>query len=795
MLARVNGSRLRPAHQLSPWTAVFHAVVLGAALVVGGSAAALAQPTTAPGGPVGETTPERPGLFRAGSFYLTPYLHIGTMGIDTNVYYTATARQTDFSASGGPGLEIVRPIGKTSKLRLDGGLDYLYFARTESQRSLNGYGTVQLDLEGVKTRFFVDEHYASTYRRPSYEVNERVQQETEGTRVFLRRNLGDRHALALFGSRERVETDDQLYLGTNVGNTLTQDTYEAGGELRRALSVKTQLVGGGEQEWYRFPREPERDGDSTLAYGGFRTDETALIAGQALAGYRWFRLDTGGERSGFYARVDAAWKISPKTKLGARYDHDFGYSAFGTTGATPTNLNETAEIYLDKLLANNLYVRLFGRVGTLNSDGEITVVTIDGIQTAVQDDRVREAGDRVRLPVPHAGEDRGHRLLHDAGGDDHDVRDRRTAGGAHGAVQPAAAGAAVGGVIDLLRGRRHNGAVLGRAKGLSRLVIAFALPRNRPCRSLVRFRGLLVALALLAALIPTIATTADYEIGPGDVLKVVVLGQAEMTGTFTVGTDGLVTFPILGKIKASENTTLELERKLTILLADGILKRPQVTVIVGEYGSQKVFVTGEVQRPGQYPLKSDRTLLALLGDVGGLGPNAGHEVIVVRPPAASPGASGPAVPLSLTDTPGPGSGATDPPSAPATPATDAPPPSGIPGLPFLAPGSEVFHISLLELQSGNPGKNIALRAGDTVYFPKAAQVYVMGSVSRPGSYRFQEGMTVMQALTLAGGATERGSEGRTKLVRIVDGKKVERKAKPTEVVLPEDTLVVPERFF
>ena len=99
------------------------------------------------------------------------------------------------------------------------------------------------------------------------------------------------------------------------------------------------------------------------------------------------------------------------------------------------------------------------------------------------------------------------------------------------------------------------------------------------------------------------------------------------------------------------------------------------------------------------------------------------------------------------------------------------------------------------MQSGNPERNIALRAGDTVYFPKAAQVYVMGSVARPGPIRFQEGMTVLQALTLAGGVTERGSQGRTKVVRIVDGKKVEKKLKATEFVLPEDTLVVPERFF
>jgi polysaccharide export outer membrane protein len=317
------------------------------------------------------------------------------------------------------------------------------------------------------------------------------------------------------------------------------------------------------------------------------------------------------------------------------------------------------------------------------------------------------------------------------------------------------------------------------------------------------FRRLEVVVLVLVGLTVAGATAqtvrpSDYEIGPGDVLKVVVLGQADMTGNFTVGPDGMVGFPILGKVKASENTTLELERKLTVLLADGILKRPQVTVTVGDYGSQKVFVTGEVQRPGQYSLKADRSLLALLGDVGALGPNVGHEVIVVRPPAGAATVTGPMVPLNLTEEPGATPPAETPPTEtpqPATPAEPTAPPSGIPGLPFVAPGSEVFRISLLELQSGNPEKNITLRAGDTVYFPKAAQVYVMGSVARPGPYRYQEGMTVLQALTLAGGATERGSVGRAKVVRIVSGKKVEKKVKATDLVLPEDTLVVPERFF
>jgi len=312
------------------------------------------------------------------------------------------------------------------------------------------------------------------------------------------------------------------------------------------------------------------------------------------------------------------------------------------------------------------------------------------------------------------------------------------------------------------------------------------------------------ALAGLAALVAA-AATADYEIGPGDVLKVVVLGQAEMSGSFVVDPEGMLSFPVLGKIKASQHSTLELERKLTTLLAEGILKRPQVTVMVAEYGSQKVFVAGEVQRPGQYALKADRSLLALLGELGPLGPNSGHEVIVVRPPPSAPAADPAGGPLSLGVAmpddadlfPAEAQAAKERAADPKAASADATPPpaTGIPGLPFVAPGSEVFRISLLELQSGNPEKNIALNAGDTVYFPRAAQVYVMGSVTRPGPCRFQEGLTVLQALTLAGGATARGSAGRTKVIRIVNGKKVERKVKATELVLPEDTLVVPERFF
>ena len=144
------------------------------------AAAAHAQVPPAPSGTDG-AAPERPGLFRAGTFYLTPYLHIGTMGIDTNVFYTATDRQTDFTASGGPGLEIVRPFGKSSSCASTAG-STTSTSRGPS-RSAGSTATARPSSSSRGSRRGLSSR-SGTRRpssRPNYEVNERVQQETEGT--------------------------------------------------------------------------------------------------------------------------------------------------------------------------------------------------------------------------------------------------------------------------------------------------------------------------------------------------------------------------------------------------------------------------------------------------------------------------------------------------------------------------------------------------------------------------------------------------------------------------------------
>ena len=292
--------------------------------------------------------------------------------------------------------------------------------------------------------------------------------------------------------------------------------------------------------------------------------------------------------------------------------------------------------------------------------------------------------------------------------------------------------------------------------------------------------------ALVVCLLAGRTAAQEYEVGPGDVLGVIVLNQQGLSGEFTVDAEGFMDFPFVGRLKAAGLSADEIERKLITLLSDGYLRRPQVSVNVKQFKSHRVFVTGEAKQPGPYGLRPDRMLSSLLADIGELTPQAGHEVLLVRPPSAPPPPAG-------WDAPGSNGGDAD---APA----DAPSPSPSPELlrppyPGEVPGSEIIKVKLREVRSGYPDKDVRLQIGDTVYFPKAAQIYLTGHVARPGAYRYDESMTVFQALAQAGSVTERGSEKRVRVIRLVDGKRKELNLKPTDVLEPEDTIHVPERFF
>jgi polysaccharide export outer membrane protein len=109
--------------------------------------------------------------------------------------------------------------------------------------------------------------------------------------------------------------------------------------------------------------------------------------------------------------------------------------------------------------------------------------------------------------------------------------------------------------------------------------------------------------------------------------------------------------------------------------------------------------------------------------------------------------------------------------------------------------AEIIRVNLRQLQAGLLSHNVALRDGDTLVVLRAQSVYIFGQVKSPGAFAIETGTTVLQALSLAGGVTDRGSTGRVFVVREEDGKKKESKVKLSDTVEPGDTLIVKERFF
>jgi len=274
---------------------------------------------------------------------------------------------------------------------------------------------------------------------------------------------------------------------------------------------------------------------------------------------------------------------------------------------------------------------------------------------------------------------------------------------------------------------------------------------------------LLAALTVIVMLLSPLPVLSqqqqtDYVVGPQDVLAITVWDQPDLNNKFTVEADGSFTFPMIGRVQAGGLTLRQVEAELRKRLADGYFKNPQLTVAVDTYRSQRVFIIGEVRTPGTYVLTGNMSLVEALSRAGSTTAAASHEAVIVR---AAEGKAGDG-----------------------------------PTLPDQAEAGEVVRVQLKDLQSGDLSNNIPLRDGDTIVVPRAEMVYVFGQVKNPGAYPLQaQETTVMQALALAGGVTDRGSTGRIKISRLVDGEKKELKVKLSDLVLPGDTIIVPERFF
>jgi polysaccharide export outer membrane protein len=236
-------------------------------------------------------------------------------------------------------------------------------------------------------------------------------------------------------------------------------------------------------------------------------------------------------------------------------------------------------------------------------------------------------------------------------------------------------------------------------------------------------RSIVLALLVLVVLLSGGTTTAqEYTIGPGDILKITVWGHDDLSKDYPVTLDGRVPFPLIGAVPAAGLTTSELAKRVRDLLEKDYLVNPQVIVSVKDYLSSKVHVLGEAEKPGLFYLTGPTTLLEMLAKAGGLARTAGRDLVLVRTEGRAPGAAGPA-------------------------------------------STVLLRFDVRKIQAGDVKENVLLQNGDMMFIPKASAFFVLGEVNKPGTFPLDKEISVLEAVTLAGGFSGTAAPSGAKVLR------------------------------
>ncbi len=362
------------------------------------------------------------------------------------------------------------------------------------------------------------------------------------------------------------------------------------------------------------------------------------------------------------------------------------------------------------------------------------------------------------------------------------------------------------------------------------------------------FPRLLVLTLLLAALagVPPV-WAKDYVIGPRDVLKITVWGQDDLSRNYNVSAEGTIVFPLLGELRAAGLTETQLGQRVAELLEKDYLVNPQVLVAVAEYRSKKVLVLGEADKPGSYPLMGETTILEIVSQAGGFGKAAGKQLLLLRPEqrvaSAGQGLAGTSMRRLNIDKIQAGDTAENVqvedgdtifiPKANAFFVLGEVNKAGTYALekettvlealsiaggftPKAAPaGTKVIRklpdgrqetISV-DMSGPVPAKrDFLLQDGDSIIVPRGNTFFVFGEVKKPGDFQLEKETTILEAISVAGGFTDKAAPGRTKIIRTtppgqqtidVDMNEIiKRGRRDKSIPLKEnDVIVVPESFF
>lgn len=239
----------------------------------------------------------------------------------------------------------------------------------------------------------------------------------------------------------------------------------------------------------------------------------------------------------------------------------------------------------------------------------------------------------------------------------------------------------------------------------------------------------------------------NYLLTPGDIIKITVFKNPDLTLDARVSESGTIAYPLIGSVALGGLTLPAAEQKISQMLKDGgFVLNPQVNILLATAVGNQVAVLGEVNKPGRYPLEgAGGHLSGMLASAGGISAT-GSETVVIT------GLRG--------------------------------------GKPFRR------EVDVVNLSGGNAADDIELVGGDTIFVNRAKTFYIYGQVQRPGNYRLEKGMTIMQAVATGGGITGKGtSRGIVLHRRDASGKVKEIKVGLDQDVLDQDVIFVKESVF
>jgi polysaccharide export outer membrane protein len=259
----------------------------------------------------------------------------------------------------------------------------------------------------------------------------------------------------------------------------------------------------------------------------------------------------------------------------------------------------------------------------------------------------------------------------------------------------------------------------------------------------VHSAGLAMAIAFSmgapAAVSAQQSTDPGYILGPGDGIQVIIYGQPEAGVSTRIKSDGTIMMPFIGSLNVSGINNIDLAKRIAAAMEKGgYLRDPLVNVEVTNYSSKTVNVAGNVGSPGIVPLDKPYRALEVLLKSGWIRGDGAEYVYLRRQ------------------------------------------------------GKPEARIMVEDLVRGGLEKDPLMVPGDTLYVPPSDKFYVYGAIKGTGVYPIRPGMTVRQALTLAGGVSQSGSMNKVSLLR---GDNPEVDADLSQTLQRDDVLVVKERLF